>query len=316
LPVLPPQLVIIFILPHVEQVELPTCPPQVVTLPLFVHNIYVNVLHAVQYVPCLKSDWVRMFKFNADTGKLTPNSYPAAAAAAAGASQPAAGSDARSSSVSSSSGGDNRVRLVPGSGPRHLAFHPALPVAYVLNELSSTIARFDWDGSSSSSGSGSGLLTADFEQEPDRIVSMLPPGISADPVCVKLGDTSCAELHRPYGGAELALSNDGRFLYASNRGLCQGTPAAGKSSIVTFAVDDATGALTPLDWQCGAGDVQHPRHISLTPDEANAFVLVANMNSGSVTVFRRDSSSGLLTKVATVLTAGGGVQQPAFVAVL
>jgi 6-phosphogluconolactonase len=279
----------------------------------------------VQYVPCLKSDWVRMFKFNAETGKLAPNSYPAATAAAAAA--------AGSASSSSSSGGDNRARLPFGSGPRHLAFHPTLPVAYVLNELSSTIARFDWDGTSSSSSSSgsssssSGLLTADFDRDPDRIVSMLPPGTSADPVCVKTGvpvvagsnpsgDTADTELCRPYGGAELALSNDGRFLYASNRGLCEGTPAAGKSSIVTFAVDEVTGALTPLDWKTGGGDVQHPRHFSLTPDKANAFMLVANMTGESVTVFSRDSSSGLLSKVATVSTAGCGVQQPAFVAVL
>jgi 6-phosphogluconolactonase len=261
-----------------------------------------------------------MFKFNADTGNVTPNSYPAATAAAAAA--------AGSVGSSSSSGGDNRARLPPGSGPRHLAFHPTLPVAYVLNELTSTIARFDWDGSSSSSSSGSsGLLTADFDQEPDRIVSMLPPGTSADPVCVKTGvpvvagsnpsgDIPDTELCRPYGGAELALSNDGRFLYASNRGLCEGTPAAGKSSIVTFAVDGVTGALTPLDWKTGGGDVQHPRHFSLTPDKANAFLLVTNMTGESVTVFSRDSSSGLLSKVATVSTAGSGVQQPAFVAVL
>ena len=29
--------------------------------------------------------------------------------------------------------------LAPGSGPRHLAFHPELNVVYVLNELLSTV---------------------------------------------------------------------------------------------------------------------------------------------------------------------------------
>ncbi|KAF6250699.1 Lactonase, 7-bladed beta-propeller-domain-containing protein [Scenedesmus sp. NREL 46B-D3] len=321
------------------------------------------------YVPCLKSDWVRMFKFDAQTGKLTPNSYLSASSAAAAATAgfgpvaaageldsanpaaelglaaslgtggssdsnttaaPAAASAAavpptaaHAQVAGSSSSGDNRALLPDGSGPRHIVFHPKLPVAYVFNELSSTIARFDWD----SSGSSSGLLTADFDQQPDRIVSTLPPGTSADSVCIKYGmsvvagsnppgDIACTDMCRPYGGAELALSNDGRFLYASNRGLCEGTPAAGKSSIVVFAVDGVTGALTALDWRYGGGDVQHPRHFSLTPDEANAYLLVANMNGASVTVFRRDSSSGLLSKVATVSTAGAGVQQPAFVAVI
>ena len=34
----------------------------------------------------------------------------------------------------------------PGAGPRHLAFHPALPVVWVLNELDSTVTTCRFDG--------------------------------------------------------------------------------------------------------------------------------------------------------------------------
>lgn len=37
------------------------------------------------------------------------------------------------------------VATVPGNGPRHLAFHPRLPLAYVIGELSGRLEVFDWD---------------------------------------------------------------------------------------------------------------------------------------------------------------------------
>lgn len=39
----------------------------------------------------------------------------------------------------------DQVVMRPGSGPRHLAFHPTLPIAFVLNELASTLATCAWD---------------------------------------------------------------------------------------------------------------------------------------------------------------------------
>ncbi|MGW1957167.1 lactonase family protein [Streptomyces sp. NPDC001920] len=37
------------------------------------------------------------------------------------------------------------IALRPGSGPRHLAFHPFAPYAYVLNELTPTVTVCHWD---------------------------------------------------------------------------------------------------------------------------------------------------------------------------
>lgn len=301
------------------------------------------------YVPCLKSDHIRMFNFNADTGSLTPNDYPAAeGAAAATATDAPAGSTSTFDDINpallspaeamhgSSSGSSkiapaaaaaaaserNMARLPAGSGPRHVVFHPSLPVAYVLNELDSTIARFDWDTSSG------GRLVADFSRDAGRIVSILPPGASAEPVCIRYGvpgvqaganppgSITCEEYCSPQAGGELAISNDGRFLYASNRGLCEESDRPGVSNVVVFGVEGSTGALTPLAWEDADGEVNFPRHFSLTPDEGNAFLLVANQTGESVTVLRRDAGSGMLSKVGTVSTAAAGVQQPSFVAVM
>lgn len=80
------------------------------------------------------------------------------------------------------------VSMPPGSGPRHLAFHPVEPLLFVINELTSTVSSLVWDNRF-------GHLT------PHGEVSTLPPDFTG---------TSTT--------AELAIHPDGRFLYASNRG--------------------------------------------------------------------------------------------------
>lgn len=62
----------------------------------------------------------------------------------------------------------------------------------------------------------------------------------------------------PQAAAELLLSPDGRFLYASNRGS-QG----GHNSIAVFGVCPSSGRLAPLAWETGGGAVDFPRHMSL-----------------------------------------------------
>ena len=85
-------------------------------------------------------------------------------------------------------GDGTACRLPPGSGPRHLAFHPDGTRLYVINELSSTIAVLAYDAATA------GLRVL-------QIVSAVPDGFA--------GENHCADLH---------VSADGRFLYGSNRG--------------------------------------------------------------------------------------------------
>lgn len=74
----------------------------------------------------------------------------------------------------------------PGSGPRHLAFHPALPLAYLVSELASTLTV---------------LRVAGPVLEAAAILSTLPHGVDADSL----------------GGA-IAIDAGARLLHVTNRG--------------------------------------------------------------------------------------------------
>ncbi|MEO3978299.1 lactonase family protein [Streptomyces sp. CAU 1734] len=78
--------------------------------------------------------------------------------------------------------------LRPGTGPRHLAFHPAGRHAYVLNELEPTLTVCRWDAEK-------GLL------EPLSEIPVLPEGTEG-----------------PSYPSEVVVSRDGRHLWAANRG--------------------------------------------------------------------------------------------------
>ena len=94
--------------------------------------------------------------------------------------------------------------LPPGSGPRHLAWHPSGNILYVINELSSTVTAFGWD-------SAAGRL------EPFQTVSSLADGYSGD-----------------NKAAGIAVAPGGGFLYVSNRG---------DDALAVFALD-ASGRMT------------------------------------------------------------------------
>jgi 6-phosphogluconolactonase len=100
-------------------------------------------------------------------------------------------------------GGEAVMR--PGAGPRHLAFHPKLPFAYVANELDSTIATLRMDAESGK------LAVLDTR-------STLPAGAS--------GANYPADIH---------VAPSGRSVYVSNRG---------HNSIAVFSIAESTGALS------------------------------------------------------------------------
>jgi 6-phosphogluconolactonase len=104
----------------------------------------------------------------------------------------------------------NFVKARPGAGPRHLAFHPKLPIVWVLNELDSTIAVCGWD-------SERGTLA------PLQVTTTLPDGFSGFSTT-----------------AEIAVAPDGRHVYVSNRG---------HDSVAIYAADASNGLLTSTGWQ-------------------------------------------------------------------
>jgi 6-phosphogluconolactonase len=99
------------------------------------------------------------------------------------------------------------AKVKPGSGPRHLAFHPNGKFAYVLSEMASAVTVFSYQAKN---GSFSTLQT----------ISALPTDYSG-----------------PKEAAEIAVHPSGKFLYTSNRG---------HDSIAVFAIDQKKGTLRSL----------------------------------------------------------------------
>src|SRR6516162_4755135 len=129
-------------------------------------------------VPDLGFDRIFVFRLDAANGKLTSNDPPF-------------------------------VATRPGSGPRHIAFHPKTPLAYVINELGSSVVTYRFDPQRGS-------------LQPIQIVPSTPPSYTSD-----------------NHDAEIVVAPSGRVVYASNRG---------HDSIGIFAVDRRGGTLTPVGW--------------------------------------------------------------------
>ncbi|QIK70554.1 lactonase family protein [Erysipelothrix sp. HDW6C] len=140
-------------------------------------------------------------------------------------------------------------KTTPGMGPRHIAFHPTAPILYVFGELNNTIEVVRDD---------------EFDLVLLQAISTLPEGFDGKS-----------------GGAAIRISDDGRYVYASNRG---------HDSIAVFAVNDDF-TLTFLETVSTEGE--HPRDFAISPDQK--FMVVANLMTDNLTLFARDEATGLLS---------------------
>lgn len=138
------------------------------------------------------------------------------------------------------------VNLESGSGPRHVCFSNDGRFAYLINEISGKVTALAYDGQ--------GLTPIQYIES----------------------DTVNAQ-----GSADIHLSPDGKFLYASNRLKSDG--------IAVFGVNQETGMLTKVGYQLTG---IHPRNFVITPD--GRFLLVACRDSHVVQIFARDEKTGLL----------------------
>ncbi|RXK61991.1 lactonase family protein [Lacibacter luteus] len=153
------------------------------------------------------------------------------------------------------------VTTTPGSGPRHFTFHPNGKFAYCIEELGGTVAAYRYRN---------GKL--------DSIQRIF----------------SYSKKLEAYTSADIHISPDGLFLYASNRGTEENT-------ISIFSIDQTNGKLALVGHQKTDGD--HPRNFCIDP--TGNFLLVANQFTGNVVVFKRDAFTGLLTKTGTELNIPG-----------
>lgn len=119
-----------------------------------------------------------------------------------------------------------------GAGPRHVAFHPTKSIAYVVNEMASTVSTYKIDVEA-------GVL------KQVHIAPALPP--------TSYTDRSV--------GAEVKVHPSGKYVFASNRG---------HDSIVTFKVDQNDGTLSPITWEPTQGST--PRFFALNGPGSSLYV--------------------------------------------
>ncbi|MTI39408.1 lactonase family protein [Fulvivirga lutimaris] len=145
------------------------------------------------------------------------------------------------------------LRMAGGAGPRHLAFHPAKEWIYVINELNGTVSQ---------------VVKSDSTYSIASTISTLPENTEEK--------NQSADIH---------VSADGKFLYASNRG---------PNTIAIFSIDQQGGGLSSVGFESTRGD--WPRNFALSPDDK--FLLVANERSDNIVVFERNRETGLLKFVS------------------
>jgi 6-phosphogluconolactonase len=157
------------------------------------------------------------------------------------------------------------VQMASGAGPRQVVFHPLQPWAYVICEYASVVVVLRYDAA---------FRAVNTVQS----ISSLPQ----DFVGVNTG-------------ADVRVSPDGRFLYASNRG---------HDSIVVYAIA-RDGTLRLIGHESSGG--QDPRCFTIHAD--GHLLLVANQTSSVVREFTLDAETGGFSGARVVLS----VPSPVFV---
>ena len=152
------------------------------------------------------------------------------------------------------------VKLHTNAGPRHFIFDPQERYAFLLGETDSTITVF---------------AHRDCMLNPLQTVSTLPPGTATRNSC-----------------AEIAMTSDGRFVYASNRG---------HDTIARFSFSD--GALTALGHTDTEGN--NPRDFAIDP--TGTFLIVGNQDTDTVVTFRIDRDTGDLEPTGHVANVANPV---------
>jgi 6-phosphogluconolactonase len=155
------------------------------------------------------------------------------------------------------------VKLQDGSGPRHFTFHPNGKWAYVVQEMEGTVTTFDYQN---------GKL------KPVQTISTLPAGFN-----------------QYFTAADIHVSNDGKFLYATTRDSA--------NIITVFKVDQKTGKLSAVGSQPVMGKT--PRNFNFDP--GGDYLLVANQNSDNVVIFKINHQTGMLTDTGNRIDVGSPV---------
>ena len=147
-----------------------------------------------------------------------------------------------------------------GAGPRHLTFHPNGKFAYLVEELTGHVVVYQ-------------IVNGQLQLL--QRTSTLPNG--------KTGYSGSADIH---------VSPDGKFLYASNRGDF--------NNIAIFNVDETNGKLGIVGFQSTLGKT--PRNFNFDP--SGNYLLVGNQDSDEIVIFERNLKSGLLEDTKKRIAVG------------
>jgi 6-phosphogluconolactonase len=147
------------------------------------HSVTFDKSNRFAFVADLGSDKLMIYRFDRTRGMLVTNETP-------------------------------WIKMRPGTGPRHMDFHPSERFAYLINELNSTVAAMSYD-----------RRLGKFRLL--QVHSTLPNDFD--------GENTCADIH---------VAPSGKFVYGSNRG---------HDSIVIYEIDQRTGKLTCLGHELTQG---------------------------------------------------------------
>jgi 6-phosphogluconolactonase len=143
----------------------------------------------------------------------------------------------------------------PGSGPRHLTFSPNKLFVYVIEELTGSVSAYKIKGTKTT-------LVQNIKTHPENVKST-------------------------FGSADIHITPNGKFLYASNRGE--------ENNLAIFSINQATGKLTNIGYQGVSG--VGPRNFTIDP--TGQYVLVANQITSNIVTFYINQATGLLKELPT-----------------
>jgi 6-phosphogluconolactonase len=147
-------------------------------------------------------------------------------------------------------------------GPRHYTYHPTLGVVYFVNELDSSVSAYKWDKTTGRLQRFQSLSTLPQRWEERN---------------------TCADIH---------VTPDGKFLYASNRG---------HDSIAAYRLD-ADGHMSLIDF---FSTEAVPREFAI--DLNGRYLYAAGLRSNKLAAFSIDPLSGRLDRIGTYETPEGPI---------
>lgn len=151
----------------------------------------------------------------------------------------------------------------PGSGVRHLVFHPNGKYAYIFTELTSEIISLEYN-------SEKGFKELQY-------ISSLPEDF--------IGESA---------GSAIRITQDGKFLYASNRG---------HDSIAVFKINSTSGDLQLIEHVYT--NIKEPRDFNIDP--TGSFLIAANQNNNTLVSFSINKDTGKLTYTGSTIKVSSPV---------